>query len=876
MLRRWLSQPGFLSRAVSVLVLLVALALTLIAAELTRHQERVEQAAVFEHQVEQVATLISSQFSLYASLGRAGQALFVGSTEVTRDDWRVFSEALGIGERYPGLSAYRFVRQIPHDSRDSVVAAIRADGAPEFHIQPPGEREIYCPIVYSEPVSSRAAIGFDICGPGTPLAALMLAHTQRTVVVSGRLTLVDSETGVARVGIVLHAPAADGWVAMPVRVAEMMAAILPADMPMALRMYSGSPGEENLLYAHGAASEGFGQWTRAVDLALPGRTWVLAFSRVPPAGQAADGVLTAGIIISLLLWLLLWRAGAVQTRAVEAGEEKYRTIVESLEDAYFETDLGGNFTFFNDALVRLLGYKPAELKGMNNRAYMHEEDHERVFHAFNRVFMTGEARRGLQWCILTKDGKSHFVEASISLVHSTSGEPTGFRGIARDITERRQADERIHHLAHYDALTGLPNRTLFEDRVRQTLNRRWRSRERAALLYLDLDRFKTVNDSLGHHAGDILLQAVAERIKECVRTGDTVCRPGGDEFLVLLADLAGPEDAASVAEKIITSVSQPYMLESWEFSITPSVGIAVIPDDGNEIETLVRNADAAMYHAKESGRNNFQFFTTEMTEDAAERLSLEHGLRRALERDELVLYYQPLVDVRDGRIVGAEALLRWNRPDHGVVAAGEFIRIVEQSGLILSIGMWVLSEACRQARAWSDRFGFALPVSVNLSALQFRQHGLVETIAGAFGEAGLDPQCLEIELTETVVMQDATLTIETVNRLRELGVHFAIDDFGTGYSSLSYLKRFPIDRVKIDRSFVRDLADKPDDTALINAIIGMARSLRMEVIAEGVETPEQRDYLRQQDCFLMQGYLFSRPVPAAEFERLLEQGALSP
>ncbi len=564
-------------------------------------------------------------------------------------------------------------------------------------------------------------------------------------------------------------------------------------------------------------------------------------------------------------------SGAKLTQqALEQSEEKYRNIIQSLEDPYFEADLAGNLTYVNEALVRTLGYTASELIGMNNREFTHADDVAEVFRVFNRVYVSGDSARGLDWRIVCKDGTARFIETSIALVHDGDGEPVGFRGIARDVTERRRADERIHHLAHYDALTGLPNRTLFEDRLKQVLTRRKRANERAALLFIDLDRFKTVNDSLGHHTGDLLLRAVAQRIRECVRAGDTVGRPGGDEFLVLLAELDEPESAARVAEKILAAVSEPYTLEGWEFSMTPSIGIAVIPDDGTDIESLVRNADVAMYHAKENGRNNYQFFSSEMNEDASERLSLEHGLRRALERGELELYYQPIVNVDESRVIGAEALVRWNRPGHGVVPAGAFIGIVEQSGLILNIGEWVLNEACRQARAWQVQFGVPFPVAVNLSALQFRQHGLPATVARVIEETGIDPACLVLELTESVVMQDARQTIDTVLEMQKLGVHFAIDDFGTGYSSLSYLKRFPIDRLKIDRSFVRDLGNDPDDTALIHAILSMARSLRMEVIAEGVETEAQRDYLQSHECAVMQGYLFSQPIPAADFEHFLK------
>jgi diguanylate cyclase (GGDEF)-like protein/PAS domain S-box-containing protein len=551
------------------------------------------------------------------------------------------------------------------------------------------------------------------------------------------------------------------------------------------------------------------------------------------------------------------------TAAFRDSEERYRTIIASLEDAYFETDVAGNLVFFNDALVRLLGYPTTELNGMNNRVYMDDPNSKKVYNAFNRVYTTGEPERGLEWEVICKSGERRYVEASISLMHDPEGGPVGFRGIARDVTERRRADERIHHLAHYDALTGLPNRTLFEDRMRQVLKRRWQGHERAALLFIDLDRFKTVNDTLGHHTGDELLKLVARRIEECVREGDTVCRPGGDEFLVLLGEVKEPTSVAHVGNKILQSVAEPYSVEGWELTVTPSIGVAIIPDDGNDIDTLTRNADTAMYHAKDHGRNNFQFFSPEMNANAEDRLAMENDLRRALERNELELYYQPIVDVKQGRVVSAEALLRWHRPDNGLVVAGEFIEVVEQSGLILPIGEWVIGEACRQAKAWG------MNVAVNLSGLQLRQHTFADTVARLLEESGLEPSRLELEITESVLIEDVHTNIGTIEQLYGLGVRFSIDDFGTGYSSLSYLKRFPIEHVKIDRSFIRDLVTDAGDAAIINAIIKMSASLQMSPVAEGVETDEQRDYLRDNGCTLMQGYLFGRPMPAAEFGQLL-------
>ena len=437
-------------------------------------------------------------------------------------------------------------------------------------------------------------------------------------------------------------------------------------------------------------------------------------------------------------------------------------------------------------------------------------------------------------------------------------------GLEMEIAERRMADQRVVHMAHHDVLTGLPNRTLLTDRVDQAITRAHRSASKLALLFLDLDRFKNVNDSLGHAVGDQLLQAVSTRLTACLREEDTAARLGGDEFIISLPDVADASEAARVAARILADLAKPFSVCGHQLPAEASIGIALYPDDGDSAQTLMRNADTAMYHAKESGRANYQFFSSQMNERVSRRLSTETSLRRALEHGEFTLHYQPLIELATGRIDGAEALARWPQPDHRLVSPAEFIPVAEDTGLIVPLGEWVLREACGQAQAWQARQP-GLRIAVNLSARQFRQKNLIGMIEQALCDTGLAPALLELELTEGMLMHHAEDTVRTLARLDEMGVRLAIDDFGTGYSSLSYLKRFPIHTLKIDRSFVQDLSTDPDDAAIVTAIVAMARGLNLNVTAEGVETEAQAAFLRSLSCDLAQGFHFGRPMPAADF-----------
>jgi len=527
-----------------------------------------------------------------------------------------------------------------------------------------------------------------------------------------------------------------------------------------------------------------------------------------------------------------------------------------------------DFTYANDALARLFGFSDAHDVVGKNLCDLYEPP-EQV--RFVTIIMPQVLQRG-RWrgeaSGRRRDGAQFPQEISL-----TSLDGGGFVCVVRDITERTYAEEQIKHLAYHDALTGLPNRLLFKDRVTVALSHAQRDNSRLAVLFLDLDRFKVINDSLGHNIGDQLLQAVASRIQSCVRDSDTLARLGGDEFTLLLPNLVRSDDAAPIAEKILDAVRQPFHIEGREFYITTSIGISLYPEDGSDAETLIKNADTAMYQAKEQGRDNYQLFNAFVNARALQRIAIEHGLRRALAAEELEVHYQPIYDFRSGRISGMEALLRWNHPDLGAIPPSIFIPLAESMGAMVPIGTWVLRTACAQAKAWHDAGFRSLSLAVNLSVTQLHQGDLVERVKQILDETHLPPRLLELEITESSAMMSPETSIRTLYDLKKIGIRISLDDFGTGHSSLSYLKRFPIDTLKIDQSFVRDINSDPDTAAIVTAIIAMAHSLLLKVIAEGVELTEQANFLRRYGCDQMQGYLVKAPVAPGEFVTILEQPA---
>jgi diguanylate cyclase (GGDEF)-like protein/PAS domain S-box-containing protein len=549
------------------------------------------------------------------------------------------------------------------------------------------------------------------------------------------------------------------------------------------------------------------------------------------------------------------------TERKQAEEELQRlaSIVEFSEDAIISKNMDGVITSWNRGAEKTYGYTRGEVVG-RDLSFLVPPERQVELQAIMERVLSGQPIECLETQRLTKTGSVLDVSLSASPIKDTSGHIAGASAIFRDITQRKAAEKQVQFLAYYDALTGLPNRTLLQDRLIKALASARRQKNKVALLFLDLDRFKTINDSLGHSVGDLVLQQVAERLKKWGREQDTVARVGGDEFLIVLTAVKEPADAAVAAERLMDTMTAEFVAQGHSLGISCSIGISIFPEHGAEGETLIKNADAAMYSAKESGCNNFQFFTKEMNAQAAERLTLESGLRLALDKKELFLVYQPQVEIATGRIIGLEALLRWQHPELGLVPPDKFIRIAENCGLIMPIGEWVLRTACSQARKWQDEELLAVPVAVNVSAVQFRQAGFCELIGRVLWETGLAPHYLELELTENLLLSNADTIFSVLQDLRAMGLKLAIDDFGTGYSSLSYLRQFPVSKLKIDRSFIRDIVVNPDDAAITTAIISMAKSLNLKVIAEGVEDEAQVSFLRARQCDEIQGYYFSKPL----------------
>jgi len=571
---------------------------------------------------------------------------------------------------------------------------------------------------------------------------------------------------------------------------------------------------------------------------------------------------------------------AIERKTMEEAlfvvKERAQVTLNCIGDAVVCTDISGNVTFLNLVAEKMTGWPWEEALGRPMGEVFHIQDaltHETTPNPMDAAVELNKTVHLPSNCILIRrDGTETPIEDSVAPIHDHEGKATGAVIVFRDVSAARAMAEQMTHSAQHDFLTGLPNRMLLNDRVNQAIALAPRHLKKVAVLFLDLDGFKHINDSLGHAIGDKLLQSIAKRLVGCVRSTDTVSRQGGDEFVVLLSEMAQQEDAAISALRLLKAVAQAHSIDQHDLHLTTSIGVSVYPDDGLDAETLIKNADTAMYQAKENGRQSYQFFKPAMNVRAVERQSIEESLRRALERKEFSLHYQPKVKLATGEITGAEALIRWTHPTRGPVSPANFIPVAEDCGLILPIGQWVLREACTQARAWLDA-GLPLgTIAVNISSMEFREDNFLESVFATLSETGLDPKSLELELTESVLMKRAESAASVLKSLRARGVRIAVDDFGTGYSSLSYLRKFPIDALKIDQSFVRQITSAPDDTTIVTAVISMGRSLKLRVIAEGVESREELGFLQTHLCDEAQGFYFSRPVLPKQFAILLKTG----
>ncbi len=552
-----------------------------------------------------------------------------------------------------------------------------------------------------------------------------------------------------------------------------------------------------------------------------------------------------------------------QSRLRLAGE-----VIDNLSEAVIIVDEKFMTTSVNPAFSEITGYNSGDIIGKHPPFYAAmKKDKSLLDEMWREIKIKGRWEKEL-W-IKHKNGDDYAEHVSVSAITSETGKVTQYAAVTSDITKRKQDEERIHYQANFDALTGLPNRAMFNDRLNHALPTMVRANRKLALMFIDLDGFKLINDTLGHDVGDLLLQEASARLLECVRKGDTVARLGGDEFTVIMPNLVDPRHAPLVGQRVLDALLRPFHVKEHEAFVSGSIGITIFPDDATEAGDLLKNADAAMYSAKDKGKSNFQFFTNDLNEEVNERAALKNGLNKALERNELQLHYQPKLDTKSGKIMGVEALMRWNSPELGSVSPARFIPVMEETGAVVEVGEWAIRTSCKQHKKWLEEGLPSIRVAVNLSARQLRDGLFVSIVKNVMEETGIKPDGLEIEITESMLMEDAAKAVVALGELHDMGIHIAMDDFGTGYSSLSYLKRFPIDTIKIDRSFVMDITSSPDDAEIIRTIIIMGKTLNRKVVAEGVETQDQLNMLKKYECDEIQGYFFSRPLPADDSTKFM-------
>jgi diguanylate cyclase (GGDEF)-like protein/PAS domain S-box-containing protein len=590
-----------------------------------------------------------------------------------------------------------------------------------------------------------------------------------------------------------------------------------------------------------------------------------------------------GLLIAALAGWSFYSSAAKQDMAEMAlrdSEEKYRSLLDGIQEyAVLMLDPAGVILNWNVGAKRMHGYTAEEIVGQNFSRLFPAEDAQRARPQEILRLAAANERHQEEIPHARQDGSRFIGEIALTALRDSSGKLRGFSKISRDLTPRKDAEShlvrvnkqmaRLARSAEHDPLTGLPNRLLLHDRINQAIALAHRNSSMVAILFLDLDGFKHINDSLGHSIGDKLLRSVAKRLLACVRTPDTVSRNGGDEFIIVLQEMNQPNQAAITARRVLKVVADAHNVGGLDLHVTASVGVSVYPKDGQDAESLIKNADTAMYQAKTIGRKTFQFFTSKMNVSAVERQSIEEDLRHALENREFALHYQPKVNLKTGAVVGAEALIRWAHPNRGPLTPSSFIPVAEETGLILPIGAWVLRQACLQTKSWKEAGLSTGTMAVNVSTVQFQDEGFLADLLSVLRETGMDPRSLELEVTESVLMKNTEATVSILNAVRDIGIRVAVDDFGTGYSSLSYLRQFPLDSLKIDQSFLRKIHLAPDDSIIISAIIGMGRNIGLRVVAEGVETAEELAFLKANDCDEAQGYYFSRPAPAEEFVKLL-------
>ncbi|WP_158284000.1 EAL domain-containing protein [Azospirillum sp. TSO22-1] len=885
-------------RRLAFATLAVALAATLALSFWTYTVVEREASERFSARVGEMHSRIGERMLAYAQVLRSAAGLFKVTPVVSRQAWDSFVRSLDLERQYPGIPAVALARLMNEEELTPAAEAAWADGINEFTIRPQGKRDAYMVNVYSAPPTplNRAALGYDMLSEPVRRAVILTAAATGEPAITPRLTLKIDEHRAPQPAFIMYYPvyrpgaptqteqerrdALYGMVLAPLRTYPLIEGVLSHNVhDVALSMYDGpSAVDEQEMYRSPAFPEA-PRLTETRPIAFYGRTLTVAYRSTPQFERSIDSdkplmVLAAGGMISLLLFGVVLSLSSTRARAMQLASEMTMSLRRrEAELHHFFTqapvgililDADGRVIDCNPMIGRFMGVPADEVIGFN----MITDARDQSLAPAIRRAATGDPVEIETQYISTLGNRVGFYHVHFQPVYRNDA-LMFVLAFVDDVTERKAAEQRVHYLAHYDALTGLPNRTLLQDRLAHAITAAKRSNGTVAVLFLDLDHFKVINDSLGHTIGDEVLKDVAVRLQQALREVDTVGRLGGDEFIIVLPDAGSAADVARVAARILDCVCEPMRIKDRDFTISPSVGISLFPADGEDGERLIKNADAAMYQAKAAGRHAFRFFTTSMDAQLNERLNLEANIRRALDLGEFRLHYQPQIELGSGRVTGLEALIRWAHPDLGMVPPGRFIPVAEESGQISAISLWVLDEACRQAKLWQAE-GLPLQrVAVNISALQFRSADLPGQVSAALTRHGLPPWCLELEVTEGALIRNVDMAILILKSLKEMGVKVSIDDFGTGYSSLSYLQRFPVDTLKIDRSFVNDVPNDQNDAAIVKAIIGLGSSLGLQVIAEGVETEQQLNFLRESGCHGGQGYLFSPPIPPDDASRFL-------
>lgn len=885
------------------LTLAVGVIGTLFAWQFTLRVENQRAEHEFEQHVELVTDAVFDRFATYEQVLRGGVALFYSSQEVTRDEWRSYVENLQVEGLFPGIQGIGYAVNLAPGQLQAHEETVQADGFPQYQVHPhaTGEQPPSSAIMYLEPFDYRnqRAFGYDMYSNQTRREAMARARDSGQPALSGRVILLQETGEDNQPGTLLYVPvykrglpvgtteqrraALTGWVYSPFRMIDLMRGILGHDLHgVRLRLFDGAaPTEAKLLFDSAPDAPVLDDvMSKVQQVNVAGQPWTMAVSVSP--GAAASGLSQPTIILLGGLLMTLALAGVVismrgaeeragrlaweMTDALRASERRFRAILEHTADGILTIDERGIVRSFNKAAEAIFGYSADEVIGRNVSQLMPER-YRAQHDGYVARMETSASHRNLgmrrEVVGLRRDGEEFPVWLAVNKI-PTRGEME-YVGMVSDLTERKRIQAELQYTAHHDALTTLPNRAVLKDRLDQAIRHARRAGNKVAVLMLDLDHFKRINDTLGHHVGDDLLISIALRLEASVRDVDTVVRMGGDEFVIVLPSVNGRDDVVPVVEKLMRILSQPISVVGHEMIITPSIGVCLCPDDGQDERALLKHADTAMYQAKAAGRGNYQFFETHMMRTNQRRLETETALRRALDRGEFSLRFQPQINIHSGQLIGCEALVRWHHPQLGDVSPALFIPMAEEMGLIGSIGDWVMTNACQQAVQMQQELGQPLHMAVNISPQQFFRNDIISSINRALAMSGFPASQLEVEITEGVLLENSKETVQLLHKIRSLGVSLAVDDFGTGYSSLSYLTRFPIDKLKIDQSFVRDITLDASDAAVASAIIAMAHSLKLAVVAEGVETLEQYEFLSQRQCDVAQGFYFGRPVTKEEF-----------